>query len=553
MAAADTANIGIPDMTDGALKAAVLLELDRLKSHDLLKDTTRMKRFLDYIVTETLEGRSHLLKGYTVGLEVFDRPDDFDPQADTIVRVQAGQLRRRLDLIYGSDEKPTDVRILVPKGRYAPVFEMRSDIAGIEGSAETPMLPAPTPTPNTSENYRPGLIVTTLENLTAEAESNYFAEGLTLELINALVQFRYLRIISLGPTVTAHPDLSDIKKIGETYDAQFILSGSVRQADDVFRVSTNLLSTETGEHVFSEIFDRQYIASNLFEVQEEIASHTAAAIAAPFGVINRYNRRPAVRERRTIPAYEALLKFYSISLNPTTDKAAELLKEFEALNKTVPTFSSGWAVTALLYCFLCAYCVPSRCGGERLKLAIAAGTKATGIDPRNALGYVALFHAYYHSGEFELAEKMAARALQLNPNDDAMLAFYGISKAMRGDCATAIAYQEAAQAINPRPPAWYYLTTVLCAFIMGEDERVVGVIGDISEETPAAATMLKLASLGYLGQQSDADEILKPILAANPNYGVDVLQTLKLWHPSMELRERVIKGWKAIGLIDQAP
>jgi len=87
-------------LDDIANREAVLDELQRVLNHSTFKDTKRLKRFLEYVVMETLDGRGARLKGYSLGIEVFDRADDFDPQGDTIVRVQAGQLRRRLDLYY---------------------------------------------------------------------------------------------------------------------------------------------------------------------------------------------------------------------------------------------------------------------------------------------------------------------------------------------------------------------------------------------------------------------------------------------------------------------
>jgi len=72
---------------------------------------------------------------------------------------------------------------------------------------------------------------------------------------------------------------------------QFILSGSLRRAQDLIRVSINLIEAKTGAHILSKTFDRQCNPSNIFEIQEEIASLVAAAVATRKGAVNRYNRR----------------------------------------------------------------------------------------------------------------------------------------------------------------------------------------------------------------------------------------------------------------------
>lgn len=67
------------------------------------RNAPRLSRFLSYVVKESLAGRVDRLKGYTIGLEVFDKPEDFDPQTDTIVRMQARVLRQKLDQYYAQD------------------------------------------------------------------------------------------------------------------------------------------------------------------------------------------------------------------------------------------------------------------------------------------------------------------------------------------------------------------------------------------------------------------------------------------------------------------
>ena len=86
--------------------------------------SARLRRFLRYLVDQALAGNDRALKGYSIGLDVFDRPDDFDPTVDTIVRVHAGKLRSRLDLYYATEGANDALRILVPKGSYVPVFQV---------------------------------------------------------------------------------------------------------------------------------------------------------------------------------------------------------------------------------------------------------------------------------------------------------------------------------------------------------------------------------------------------------------------------------------------
>src|SRR5262245_44563424 len=96
-------------------------ELARILSSEGFATAARARRFLAYVVEETLAGREDEIKELVLGIEVFDRSPDFDPRVDTIVRVEAGKLRKRLDAYYEKATAP-GVRIEIPKGSYVPQF-----------------------------------------------------------------------------------------------------------------------------------------------------------------------------------------------------------------------------------------------------------------------------------------------------------------------------------------------------------------------------------------------------------------------------------------------
>tara|TARA_R110002020_G_scaffold383553_1_gene594188 strand:- start:501 stop:2156 length:1656 start_codon:yes stop_codon:yes gene_type:complete len=538
-----------PQGMDAGVKQAVLEQLERIRKDKLFRDTTRMKRFLSYVVQESLEGNSDLLKGYTIGVEVFDKPDDFDPQADTIVRVQAGQLRRRLDLYYGSSGLKDPVRIVIPKGQYAPVFEIRREVPEsiLAGTDENDSQPTET---NQISHFvsRPGIAVFTFNNISGPEQSDYFAEGLTAEIINALVQFRYLRIVARMPTIEHSGGDVDLKKFGKEYDVQFVLNGTVRRLGDLFRVSVDLISTETGEHIFTRIFDKKYSAENIFETQEEIASYTAAKVAAPFGVINRFNRRENLGRRRNLSAYEALLKFYELKISPSTGKVRSLLKEFEEITETQENYSSAWAVRSLLNTFLCTLSLPSEVNKGRLEAAIECGTKSSAIDPDNALAFVALFQAHYHSGNLDIAERMAHKARALNPNDYSFLAYYALTSAFRGNSERAKHYHKAALRLVDRPPAWFYTSELCLAFRAKRFEAVLDALENVNTQSAVGSQIMWIACLGHLEDVGRATQFLQEAHTMFKDYDRLLAEVFLTWQPDDELRELVFKGWQRAGL-----
>jgi hypothetical protein len=116
----------------------VRTELERILASKGFQNAGRLSRLLRYVTEKTLSGESEQLKEYAVGVEVFDRDPSYDPRVDSIVRVEAGRLRTRLDEYYANDGAGSPLRITLPKGGYVAHFRTSNH--------REPVLPAPTAT-----------------------------------------------------------------------------------------------------------------------------------------------------------------------------------------------------------------------------------------------------------------------------------------------------------------------------------------------------------------------------------------------------------------------
>ena len=97
-------------------------ELTKILDSEPFARSSRMKDFLSYVVEETLQGRGERIKAFSIARDVFDKDESFDPQRDTIVRVEAGRLRRRLSAWYAGPGKDSPIRIDIPVGTYVPTI-----------------------------------------------------------------------------------------------------------------------------------------------------------------------------------------------------------------------------------------------------------------------------------------------------------------------------------------------------------------------------------------------------------------------------------------------
>ena len=123
-------------------RIAVEAQLDRILASRVFAHSENLGRFLQFVVASKLDGRANQLKEYSIGVEVFGRGAGFDPKEDTIVRVQARNLRSKLCAYYESAARRDEIRIDLPKGTYVPVFH-----AAAETSLRPSLVPVTTVAP----------------------------------------------------------------------------------------------------------------------------------------------------------------------------------------------------------------------------------------------------------------------------------------------------------------------------------------------------------------------------------------------------------------------
>src|SRR4030095_14780187 len=218
---------------------ATRAQLDRILSSTTFQQVDRLKRFLNFIVSEHLEGRSDELKEYVVGVQVFGKEPSFDPRTDPIVRVQARRLRARLERYYATEGEHDELIVELPKGGYAPVIrhrEIRQETRRSLGASLT---------------SRNTIAVLAFADNSAEGNLRHFANSLRQEIVHGLTRFRSLRVVATEPRET----FGDLRDVGVQLHAAVLIKGSVRRSGDTLRVTAQVIDTGSGSYVWSEAVD----------------------------------------------------------------------------------------------------------------------------------------------------------------------------------------------------------------------------------------------------------------------------------------------------------
>src|SRR6476620_6250643 len=160
-------------------------QLTRILASKTFSQVERLKRFITFIVDETVAGRGGDLKEYVIGVQVFGKEPSFDPRTDPIVRVQARRLRTRLERYYRDEGNSDELIVDLPKGGYAPVFRVRDEPTHTKRSLTATMV------------GRNTVAVMPLADDSPTGSLDYFCRGLRDEILRALTSIKALRVLAV--------------------------------------------------------------------------------------------------------------------------------------------------------------------------------------------------------------------------------------------------------------------------------------------------------------------------------------------------------------------
>jgi serine/threonine protein kinase len=249
-------------------------------------------------------------------------------------------------------------------------------------------------------------------NLGANPENEFFADGITEDVIANLAKIRSLKVISRTSVMSFKKLDRSRREIGEKLGAATLLEGSVRRAGNRVRIVAQLIDGSTDEHIWADTYDRDLI--DIFAIQTEVALSIANALRAELSQDERarVDRRPT----HDLQAYELYLRGRNSFYQFTEDGYRRSLVEYEAATVRDPGFALVWASIAETYTEMCIHGCADKTPEETIRLAKAAAARALQFDDELAEAHgISGMIRFVFDFDWSGAEREFLRALELSP------------------------------------------------------------------------------------------------------------------------------------------
>jgi TolB-like protein len=544
-------------------------------------------------VDEALAERWDNLKGPAIAIDVFGRGAEFDPVTDSIVRTEARRVRQVLDSHYAGPGADDPVRIVVPKGTYAPRFERRAETGGPAGASlpraaleetgradpgtgvrdkEQPRVSAKrlipvyalaivavvggmaywlqaTGSAHSDTATTPSMLVRPFKPIGDQSSTDVLAEGLTVRLIADLMKFPDFRLYSFEDALQL-----DLKphEMREEDDPDYIVTGNVRVEEDGVSVAVRLVRAADNRVLWSEVYSEPKSPERLSELEARISGEIASVIAQPYGIVRTEIARDIGEDARSaaMSSFTCVMQAYSYRHSNQSGLYAPVRACLEEAVVRDPEYAEAWAMLGYLRLDggRFGHDGPAASAeGSAYAAARAAAARALTLDPESVQALKALSTVEFYLGNYEESHRLAREAVELNPNDPGGLGQLGWRLGVRGEFDEAIPYLEQAIARSVRPPPWYFQPIALERMMLGDmpGMLVAAERAEVDRSAPSAA-LLAIAQAG-VGRMEEARESVRIMSERWPLLGEDPARALAIHHVDEEIIAVFVDGLRNAG------
>jgi adenylate cyclase len=417
------------------------------------------------------------------------------------------QVRGKVDIIF------EDMGMRTLKNIAEPIRAWRIRPYGEASFARQSMLPQQA----RSLSGKPSIAVLPFQNMSGDAEQEYFADGIAEDVLTTLSKIQELMVIARNSSFAFKGQTKDAREIGQILGARYLLEGSVRKAGNRVRLTAQLIDSRDGGHLWADRFDGG--VEDVFDLQDRITQEIVAALEVRLAVGESAR---VWRKRSGSPlAYEYLLKGRVLYVNFARHTHAQARNEFELALKINPSFLPA------LYLLGLTLTDQARFGWEKdqastYQAALNCADQALAIDPSFGEAYLVIGYVCTFQRRHDEAVVAGEKAITLGPSSSDAHHMAGMYHGYAGNFRKAVVYEEHAQRLSPLERNESMVDEARAKFHLGEFSAAYDIISHVLKERPhwlTAQTTL-IASLWNLGCQDEARVAARGLLVGHPAFSL---------------------------------
>ncbi|MDH3688141.1 MAG: adenylate/guanylate cyclase domain-containing protein [Gammaproteobacteria bacterium] len=393
---------------------------------------------------------------------------------------------------------------------------------------------------------KPSVAVLPFANMSADPDQEFFADGITEDIITELSKFRSLFVIARNSSFAFKGRSIDVKDVSTKLGVRYVVEGSVRRAGNRVRITAQLIDAVEDNHLWAERYDRDL--EDIFAVQDEV-THTIVTTIEPH-LASTERQRARRKPTESLGAWElyqrGLWHLYQNNAEDST-RALDFLQSAIDLDPTFASAHAGLAY-ALYYHVVLGY---SQDRSGDLARALDAGKTAVMLDENDPFAHVALGRVYTIKGEHDTAIAACDRAIALNPNYASAYMGRAHSLWQAGRPAEALPSHDEAMRLSPRDPLmWAFVASKAIALILlGRYDEGLDWARKAQRQPSTAiwAFMPEVSALGLLGRIDEARAALERVKRIKPDVSCAFVdQALAFTHATD--RDHFVSGLVKAGL-----
>jgi TolB-like protein/DNA-binding winged helix-turn-helix (wHTH) protein len=397
------------------------------------------------------------------------------------------------------------------------------------------------------ERGKSSIAILPFENVSEDAEHEYFAYGLTEDVIRLLGRNRWLTVLTRHSTYAYRGKEVDPREIGAALGVRYLVKGSVRKMGQRVRITAELVSTEDGRQLWSEVYDIEL--ADIFDIQDAMAKQVAAVIEPELATIEREIafRKPP----QNLDAWDCYQRGLWHMWAFTTPGLEEAESMFKLAMELEPGLARAHAGLSYVYLQSTFYRDPSA-RVPLLQQAMEFARSAVALDERDALCRCVLGRAHCMTQHYEDAVAELEATIELNPSFAQGYFALAFALVWCGREDEAIALLEQAVELSPRDPhLWtFYNARAFAHFSLGE-LKSAAFFARKGTRTPNATYWpfaSLAASLGLLGEQDEAEAAAAELLERKPGYSCSFAREDLFFCAKQDFIDRYAEGLRRAGV-----